>query len=72
MYILFINRFAMGKKLSIILPVYNVEPYIERCIESIENQDISLDDYEIIIVNDGTPDDSMRIVNRCSINMAIL
>lgn len=54
----------MGKKLSIILPVYNVEPYIERCIESIENQDISLDDYEIIIVNDGTPDDSMRIVNR--------
>lgn len=48
-------------KLSIILPVYNVEKYIERCIMSVENQDISKDDYEIIVVDDGTKDRSAEI-----------
>lgn len=48
-------------KLSIILPVYNVEKYIEKCIMSVENQDISKDDYEIIVVDDGTKDRSAEI-----------
>lgn len=48
-------------RLSIIIPVYNVEQYLERCVESCENQDIPKEDYEIIIVNDGSPDNSLQI-----------
>ena len=50
------------KRLSIIVPVYNVEPYIERCLRSLEDQDIPKDDYEIICINDGSPDDSRGVV----------
>ena len=49
--------------ISLIIPVFNVEKYIERCLLSCINQNISCDDYEIIVVNDGTPDRSMDIVN---------
>lgn len=50
--------------LSIIIPVYNVEAYIERCLDSVSNIfnfDLTC---EIIIVNDGTPDGSMGIVEK--------
>ena len=50
-------------KLSIIVPVYNVEPYIRQCIDSLLNQDC--DDYEIIVVDDGCKDNSVRIVETC-------
>ena len=50
--------------LSIIIPVYNVEKYVEKCIRSCENQDIPKEDYEVIVVNDGTPDGSLAIVER--------
>lgn len=49
--------------LSIIIPVYNVESYIKKCLLScIEQKGVSTNDYEIIIVNDGTKDNSMDIV----------
>lgn len=48
-------------KLSIIVPVYNVEAYIKKCIESLLTQDI--DDYEILIINDGSTDSSIDILN---------
>lgn len=41
-------------KLSFIVPVYKVEKYLEKCVESILSQ--SMDDYEIILVDDGSPD----------------
>ena len=44
-------------KVSIIIPVYNVSAYIERCIESVINQ--TYKDIECIIVDDATPDDSI-------------
>ena len=47
-------------KISVIIPVYNVEKYIRQCLESIINQ--TLKEIEIIIVNDGTKDNSMKIV----------
>lgn len=50
--------------LSIIIPVYNVEKYVEKCIRSCENQDIPKEDYEVIVVNDGSPDGSLAIVER--------
>lgn len=46
-------------KISVIVPVYNVEKYIRKCIESIINQ--TFKDIEIIIVNDGTKDNSIKI-----------
>lgn len=46
-------------KFSVIVPVYKVEKYIGRCIESILGQ--SCDDFELILVNDGSLDDSGRI-----------
>ena len=52
----------MSKKVSIILPVYNSEDYIERCVESILNQ--TYKDFEIIIINDGSKDNSQEIIDR--------
>ena len=46
--------------LSIIIPVYNVEAYLRRCLKSILKQN-TLVDYEIILVNDGSTDASGRI-----------
>lgn len=48
-------------KLSIIVPVYNVEKYVARCLDSLLNQGLSEDDYEIICVNDGSTDHSLQI-----------
>lgn len=50
--------------LSIIVPIYNVEKYVEKCIRSCEAQDISKEDYEIVVINDGSPDNSLKIVER--------
>lgn len=46
-------------KISIIVPVYNVEKYIRRCLDSIKEQ--SFTDWECICVDDGTPDSSGKI-----------
>lgn len=47
--------------LSIIIPVYNVSRYLSKCLDSILNQDIAYKDYEIIVVNDGSTDNSGEI-----------
>lgn len=49
-------------KVSVIVPVYNVEEYIERCVRSLMEQ--TLEDIEYIFVNDCTPDRSMQILRR--------
>lgn len=53
----------MEKLLSIIIPVYNVERFISACIESILSQNIARDVYEIVVVDDGSPDNSIEILN---------
>ena len=50
-------------KLSIIVPVYNVERYIRPCFESIFKQGLDENDFEVIIVNDGSTDNSMEIIS---------
>ena len=50
-------------KLSIVIPVYNTEMFIRRCLNSIVDQSISPDNLEVIIVNDGTKDNSVNIIN---------
>jgi len=49
-------------KVSVVIPVYDTEKYLEKCIESVLNQ--TLQDIEIIIVNDGSPDESLNIMKR--------
>lgn len=47
---------------SIIIPCYNVEKYVEKCIDSIISQDY--EDYEIIAINDGSTDKTLEILNK--------
>lgn len=58
----FTNNLSV-KSLSVIIPVYNVEPYIEKCLRSLEDQDIDKEEYEIICVNDGSPDNSREVIS---------
>ena len=51
----------MKYKLSIIVPVYNVEQYLRKCVDSLLAQDIPASDYEIILVDDGSPDECPQI-----------
>ena len=56
----------MDVKVSVIVPIYNVEKYLTQCIESLVHQ--TLDDIEIILVNDGSPDNSRSIID-CYVEM---
>lgn len=49
----------MGEKISVIVPVYNVEAYLERCVESILQQTYA--HFELILINDGSTDSSRQI-----------
>ena len=57
----FITVNALTPKISVIIPVYKVEEYLPECIESVISQD--LQDIEIICVNDGSPDNCLKILN---------
>lgn len=48
-------------KLSIIVPVYNASPYLRRCVDSLLAQGLLDGEYEIILINDGSRDDSLKI-----------
>ena len=50
------------KQLSIIVPVYNVEKYVYECVDSIFRQGLDENIFEVIIVNDGTKDNSMAVI----------
>ena len=52
----------MQPKISVIIPIYNVEKYVRQCLESVVHQTIDHSFVECIIVNDCTPDKSMTIV----------
>ena len=54
----------MSPIISVIVPVYNVEKYLSTCLDSLLNQGLSTDDYEIILVNDGSKDGSLAICER--------
>lgn len=49
-------------KLSVVIPVYKVEPYLERCVQSVYRQ--SFRDMEIIMVDDGSPDNSGKLADQ--------
>lgn len=51
--------FMENPKVSILVPIYNVEKYLKRCIDSVLSQDFT--DYELILVDDGSPDKCPQI-----------
>ena len=53
-------------KVSVIIHDYNIEKYIERCLVSIKNQ--SEKNIEIIVVNDGSTDDTLKVINEVALN----
>lgn len=48
-------------KISIIIPIYNAEKYLEKCLDSIKSQ--LLDGLQVILVNDGSTDNSEKIID---------
>ena len=54
-------------KYSIIVPLYNCEQYIEKCLESLLDQNYE-GEYEVIVVNDGSVDGSLSIVQKISVS----
>ncbi len=54
-------------KFSIIIPVYNVEKYIKKCLDSVFSQ--TYKDFEVIVVNDGTEDKSIDIVKKYKVKL---
>lgn len=54
--------------ISIIIPVYNTEKYLDECLQSIIKQNIDCHDYEIICVNDGSTDESLEVLYRLKKN----
>ena len=55
----------MNKKdISIIVPIYNAEKYLNQCISSVANQ--TLQDIEIIAINDGSTDNSLNVLDELS------
>ncbi len=62
-------------RLSVIVPLYNAELYIEKCIVALQNQGLNNNDYEIIIVNDGSIDRSLekaRILEKKYTNILVI
>ena len=57
------EEFVLFKKISIIIPAYNIEDYIGKCIESILAQDVDKSQIEVIIVNDGSKDKTGAIID---------
>ena len=49
-------------KISVVIPCYNVEKYVSRCIESVLKQNISKQDFEILAINDGSTDKTLQIL----------
>ncbi len=50
--------------LSFVVPTYNIEEFLAECLDSLINQDLALDSYEIIVINDGSTDQSLSIAER--------
>ncbi len=48
--------------LTYVVPVYNTAPYVVKCLQSIVNQGIDEADYEVVVVDDGSPDNSKAII----------
>lgn len=60
-------NFLKNKYISVIVPIYNVEKYLSKCLNSLANQSASTDDYEVLLINDGSTDRSGIIAENFSV-----
>jgi glycosyltransferase involved in cell wall biosynthesis len=56
-----INHDNKAPYISVIVPIYNVEKYLPKCLESLAQQTLRPEDFEIILINDASPDNSYEI-----------
>ena len=56
------GKIKMKDKVSVVVPIYNVEKYLPKCIETIQTQ--SYENLEIILVNDGSTDSCLKICEK--------
>ena len=54
----------MNMKLSIVVPIFNVEPFLEKCLNSLYFQNINEENYEVLLINDGSLDKSGMIAKQ--------
>ena len=59
-------------KLSIIVPIYGVEQYLRKCIDSLLAQDLASSEYEIILVDDGSPDACPQICDEYAMERSLI
>ena len=64
------KKIIMSNKISIIVPVYNVEKYLRKCLDSLVNQDY--DNYEVLVINDGSPDNSKSIIEEYASKYSVI
>ena len=62
----------MNLEISVIIPTFNREKYIGRCIRSLVSQSLDVDKFEIIIIDDGSTDDTKKILNAFKEDIKIL
>lgn len=58
-------------KVSVVIPVYNKEKYISQCLDSLMNQTLSRDSFEILCINDGSTDRSADIIKNIYLQLRI-
>lgn len=58
----------MKPRLSVIVPIYKVEKYLRKCVDSLLQQDLSPEEYEIILVDDGSPDGCGEICDEYAVH----
>ncbi|KLK95802.1 poly-beta-1,6 N-acetyl-D-glucosamine synthase, pgaC [Lactococcus lactis subsp. lactis] len=54
----------MKKKITVVVPCYNVENYIEKCIKSLLSQKLSKNLFSILLINDGSIDSTLSILKK--------
>ena len=59
-------------KLSVIVPVFNQDKYLARCMRSLLNQTLPKNDYEIIVINDGSKDKTELVLKQFSKEIKLL
>ena len=60
------------KRISVIIPVYNAENYLEQCLDSIVNQTIGMDNIELVLVDDASTDLSLKILKKYAGNFQMI
>ena len=62
----------MSLEISVIIPTFNREKYVGRCIRSLLTQSIGLDNFEMIIIDDGSTDDTKKVLNAFNKDIKII